>query len=96
MLVLNGMTVVSNLERISGVSLQKSLMTAWTLPRKTNGGVKGYAFRGKISNLGGIELDREIDVIGYNHNIQSSFGVTKQVQNAIRQWVSEIAKEVMV
>ena len=94
LLILNGQTVVDNLERISNVLFEKSLMPDWTLPRKIGDGVFGYAYKGAIRNLGGVRLKNEINVLGFNHNIQSSFGVTKKVQNAIRDWISESAKNV--
>ncbi len=95
LLILNGQTVVENLQRISNVVLQKTHKPEWTLPRKSNDGVLGYAYIGFIENIGGIDLERKIHVLGYNHNIQSSFGVTTQVQRNIRNWVSDLAKEVL-
>ena len=34
-------------------------------------------------------MNRDILVLGYNHNIQSSFGVTNEAIRAIRDWVAE-------
>lgn len=34
------------------------------------------------------EDPRDILVLGYSHNIQSSFGVTTEVIGAIRDWVA--------
>lgn len=61
----------------------------WILPRKVGGGVLGFAYEGSIRSLGNTDFDRTITVLGYNHNIQSSFGVTKEVQVSIRNWVSD-------
>jgi hypothetical protein len=93
-LVLNGQTVVDNLEKITKIEFKKKHMPSWTLPRKLTEGVAGYSYTGVINNIGGIKLKQEIMVLGYNHNIQSSFGVTSEVQKAIRNWVSKKAKEV--
>ncbi|PWV46444.1 hypothetical protein [Chitinophaga sp. S165] len=87
MLILNGKTVVETLQKISNVSFEKVRMDSWTLPRK-GGGVAGYAYKGTIRSLGGHKFKKAIKVLGYNHNIQSSYGVTKEVQLAIRNWIT--------
>lgn len=40
-------------------------------------------------------LTRRLRVIGFNHNIQSSYGVTKPVCSAIAQWIAAAASEEM-
>lgn len=95
LIILNGKTVVDNLERISNVTFKKELMEKWTLPRKGKPGILGYGYSGEISKLGGVEIKRKIKVLGYNHNIQSSFGVTKNVQLEIRNWVTESTKNLV-
>ena len=39
--------------------------------------------------MSGIVLGRKILVLGFNHNIQSSFGVTTKVIQEIRSWIAE-------
>lgn len=92
LIVLNGKTVVDTLQKITNTQFEKILMPTWTLPRKS-GGVAGFAYKGVITSLGGHTFNRPIKVLGYNHNIQSSYGVTKEVQISIRNW---IAKEVQL
>ena len=70
-------------------------MAEWTLPRRNNEGVSGYSYYGIIKNVGNVKLKRKIYVLGYNHNIQSSFGVTNEVQNSIRIWITNKAKEIL-
>lgn len=94
LLILNGQTVVTNLEKIAKVEFERKCMTDWTLPRKSTDGVLGYAYKGIIEQLGEVHLFKKIHILGYNHNIQSSFGVTKQVQASIRDWISHSAKEI--
>jgi hypothetical protein len=94
LLILNGQTVVDNLQKIADVEFERIHIPEWTLPRKSGDGVLGYAYKGNIRTLGGIELQREICVLGYNHNIQSSFGVTNQVQTAIKNWISYSSKQI--
>ncbi len=93
-LVLNGQTVVSNLEKISSTGLKKKEILDWKLKRKTSADVKGYSYKGYIEKIGEIYLDEKILVLGYNHNIQSSFGVTSEVQSSIRKWISEQLNQV--
>lgn len=94
-LVLNGKTVIENLQKVSDVVLQKEAVPAWTLPRRTGSGVPGYAYTGRIRRLAGVSLRHDVYVLGYNHNIQSSFGVTNKVKSAIRGWVADQAGEVL-
>lgn len=81
-LILNGRSVVSEFESFAGIELAAEQIDSWTLPRK-NGGVKGYMFTGTFDTLGGVDLGRRIAVYGYNHNLQSSFGVTAAVIDRI-------------
>jgi hypothetical protein len=88
LLVLNGMTVVDALQKMSQVTFDRQAITEWTLPRKNGGGIVGYAFTGHISKVGETRLKKDIKVLGFNHNIQSSYGVTTQVKNAIKNWIT--------
>jgi hypothetical protein len=96
LLILNGQTVVEQLQKISNNQLRKTQMQSWTLPRKGPLGVTGYSYEGEINQIAGIVLNKPIVVLGYNHNIQSSFGVTSEVQASIRSWISKKAKEIFV
>lgn len=87
-LVLNGISVVTHFSEIADVELHVSLMKGWTLPRTSGRGVNGFAYAGSIRSLAGVDLGREVLVLGYNHNIQSSFGVTAKVVDAIGAWVA--------
>ena len=94
-LILNGRSVVDNLQKIAGVTFKKTLMCDWTLPRRSDAGVVGLAYTGAVSQILGVELKRAVAVLGFNHNIQSSFGVTTAVKVAIRAWISLAAKGVL-
>lgn len=93
LLILNGQTVINNLQEISGAKLTRRAMRSWTLPRRSGQGVVGYAFRGEVRELGGIKLKRKIHVLGFNHNLQSSFGVTRVVKARIRDWIAKTSQE---
>lgn len=94
-LVLNGQTVVRNVEMVSGTSLEQREIPSWILPRKTGLGVRGISYSGSIRQVNGVDLGRDITVLGFNHNIQSSFGVTKEVKAQIRCWISNSIREVV-
>jgi hypothetical protein len=94
-LILNGQTVVAHLQKVANVEFQRTKMRRWTLPRQSGSGVVGVAFHGTLTQLSGVDLERSIVVLGYNHNLQSSFGVTTFVKKAIAQWVSAEASKVI-
>jgi hypothetical protein len=41
-----------------------------------------------VDTLSGISLGSPLRVLGFNHNLQSSFGVTNKVIHAIRNWIT--------
>lgn len=91
-LILNGKSVVEQFQEIAGIQLKKRAMTTWSLPRKSQSGVVGFSYKGTIRSFSGIRFDRELLVLGFNHNIQSSFGVTTRVTDAIREWITDSAE----
>ena len=92
-LVLNGKSVVDQFQEIAGVQLEKQAMHDWSLPRKSHSDVSGFAFKGTVRDLSGVRLERDVLVLGFNHNVQSSFGVTTQVTTAIKCWIGRTAAE---
>lgn len=94
-LVLNGSSVVTQFQRICSTTLASARKTGWELPRLGGRGVLGYAYQGSISVLAGVQLNREVTVLGFNHNIQSSFGVTREVKASIRRWITNRAQEIL-
>ena len=89
MLILNGMTVVREFQSSAKVQLQEQEMENWSLPRKSGKSVAGYSYFGFADRLFDVELPRTILILGYNHNLQSSFGVTNDVISEIRNWIAE-------
>lgn len=94
-LVLNGASVVRAFEYLIGKPLNKSEMPGWSLRRGDEYSVKGYSYLSHISSISGLKLGRNLLVLGYNHNIQSSFGVSAAVVQEIRKWVAHSAKGVL-
>lgn len=88
-LILNGASVIRGFEKISGAELASIQQSSWTLCRNSARSVPGYSYRGWVRAVGHIKLPREVLVLGFNHNIQSSFGVTKDVKSEISEWISE-------
>lgn len=87
MLVLNGQEVVRQFEALLGHSMDFQRVRDWDLPRQSGRSVPGLAYRLRLNTLAQIPLDRELLVLGYNHNLQSSFGVTAAVHNRISEWI---------
>jgi hypothetical protein len=91
LLILNGNSVAEHFQAMAGVQLEKRVMPQWALPRRQQSDVPGIAYKGIVQEVSGIRLRRELLVLGFNHNIQSSFGVTTQVRDAIRRWITRAA-----
>lgn len=86
LLLLNGSSV-AGLLRPQIDRLDSRPMPSWNLPRKGKE-VPGTAYVGQTGRLAGLELGRQVRVLGWNHNIQSSFGVTSIVKDAIAGWIA--------
>ena len=94
--VLNGRGVVEHFTAITGCRLVKRQMPGWSLRRASGGCVPGFSYVGRTERLAGVPLDRRLLIVGFNHNIQSSYGVTREVVEGIRMWLSEIVEEMQV
>lgn len=92
-LILNGKSVVQIFQDISGVRLEKTRMPAWSLPRRSTQDVIGEAYQGVANSFSNIQLGRKVLILGFNHNLQSSFGVTTTVLLEIRKWIAEVSME---
>jgi len=93
-IVLNGKSVVDHFQSVAGVKLDREEIPGTTLSRATGPDVAGYGFRGAVRSLSGMPLQHEVLILGYNHNLQSSFGITRGVIDATRAWLSRsMAKE---
>ncbi|WP_353222271.1 hypothetical protein [Salinisphaera hydrothermalis] len=88
-LILNGRSVVSEFVTLTGALLEGQEMPTWALRRSNKANVKGYCYRGILKAINGFTLRRPLTVLGFNHNIQSSFGVTNDVVTEIASWVNK-------
>jgi hypothetical protein len=91
-LILNGRAVIEEFERVTPGQLESLAMPDWTLPRRSVPGVEGRAMYGVVNSVGTVSLGRNLMVLGFNHNVQSSYGVTKGVLTSIREWVAEVTR----
>jgi hypothetical protein len=94
-LLLNGASVAAHFQRLSKHVLKRTVVPDWSLPRRHQKDVAGHAFSGRLRSFNNVPLGRDILVLGYNHNIQSSFGVTTHVIDSIRNWVNCAVKEAL-
>jgi hypothetical protein len=95
-LILNGMSVIRHFVRMAETELLMKEMPSWALPRGASRSVAGYGYYGFVGAIANTVLRQEILVLGFNHNLQSSFGVTSGVIDAIRDWVSIVVSEASV
>jgi hypothetical protein len=89
LLVLNGASVVSQFRNAFNVELESHEVRDWTLQVSSKTPVLGVAYRGTIDSLAGVVFGRRVRVVGFNHNVQSSYGVTREVMNSIRKWIGK-------
>lgn len=94
-LILNGRSVVEQFQDMANVSLHSRPMVGWSLPRSKTSDVPGIAYWGITNELSGIGLSHEVMVLGYNHNIQSSYGVTAEAIAAIGSWIASSVEDVL-
>lgn len=87
-MVLNGQTVVENLQKVSNKIFLRKLNEDWTLKRKSGEGVSGYSYTGFIDKIGDTHLNKKVKVLGFNHNIQSSFGISSAILSSLKDWIT--------
>ena len=92
-LILNGKQVVKEYERVIGHTLPAQHMPEWSLPRKGTKPVMGMAYMGSLDEQVGRKSHNGILVLGFNHNIQSSFGISLKIRKAIRSWITTQSEE---
>ena len=87
--MLNGQTVVENFEDLAGLRpLAGTDSLGLSASKKRTR--RGRRRLSVVSSVSGVALEREVLVLGYNHNLQDhASGVTKDAMIAIRDWVAE-------
>lgn len=89
-IILNGSSVINAFCSVCDTSLEEEERPEWTLHRASSADVQGRGFVGVAKRIGGIDLGRELQILGFNHNLQSSFGVTGDAVRAIRGWIRSL------
>lgn len=92
LLILNGRSVVNTFRYLCDAELSAIEQPAWSLKQKNGRTVRGFSFRSVIHRINDTELPSEILLLGFNHNIQSSFGVSSNVQQSIGDWIAKSSK----
>ena len=93
--ILNGQMVVETFAKCLELKMMSSTIEDWSLRRGTGTDVRGVCYVGhlKLPHVtGGV---RTILVLGYNHNIQSSFGVDVGVRRSIQAWLGMKVRETL-
>ncbi len=85
LIILNGQQVVDEYQKIVQEPLESFRENQWDLSRRRGPNVKGIAYEGYLHKKNG----GKIRIIGYNHNIQSSYGITKAIRCHIRNWIAD-------
>lgn len=90
-LVLNGRSVVDRFQTLlSGSRLKEKVKPDWS--RSVRGRPSpGIAYKGKVNALTGFDLQREVLVLGFNHNFPGT-PVSGEVRRAIKAWVARSAE----
>lgn len=82
-LILNGSSVIQGLLKSYDITLKKEEVKDWQIQTK-KGVISGFKFTGKLR----INSERDISILGFNYNLQSSFGLSKNIKNSIKAWIS--------
>ena len=90
LLVLNGRSVVDAFVASTESALTLTAVNDLSLPRAGGKWIQGLRWDGVVTHIAGYDLGREVRVVGFNHNMQSSFGVTKQVMERIGVEVGDL------
>lgn len=85
--ILNGQGVVDNFQKVFGQLIDKEYVEQWNIKTK-NKVVKGKSYKTVLK-----AKDKKILILGFNHNIQSSFGVSKEIVVSIRGWLQREINE---
>lgn len=88
-LALNGAAVARAVGQALGLDLEGRDADDLHLPRR-DGTVPGRWYDATITRVDGHPLGRDLRIVGWNYNLQSSFGVTTQARNAVARRLTEV------
>lgn len=87
LVILNGKSVIQYFEEIYNISLESKELQSINLKRSSGKDVIGYVVSSSINITLPDGSNRDIRILGFNHNIQSSFGVSSLVKRNISKWL---------
>jgi hypothetical protein len=93
-LLANGEGVIRILSDYWNLKFERAEVPDWELRRLNGRNVKGFSYSLDLKEICGVKTNRIIKIVGYSHNLQSSFGVTKEIRSNIRNWVRLKNREV--
>jgi len=94
-IILNGTTVINNFKLISDADYTVTSQPTWNLSRADGKDISGFSYECFITRIGDMQLKEKIAILGFNHNIQSSFGITSYVQSQIRVWIANQSNQLL-
>lgn len=89
-LLLNGRAVVELVQTAADERFIPNCEANWDLPRASGRHVRGCSYRARVQHIGGVDLGKPVNILGWNHNLQSSFGVTGTAIDGIGAWVADV------
>lgn len=81
--ILNGQGVVDNFQKVFNQLLSKEHILDWDIKTK-NKIVKGNSYKAILD-----KGNKKVLILGFNHNIQSSFGVSKEIVLSKKKWLQK-------
>jgi hypothetical protein len=93
LLVLNGKAVVDCFSQAFNLTLEQHEASELNLNRRASRDVTGTIYRGSLTVQQELGTRRIVRVVGFNHNIQSSFGVTREVLKNLSHLIGTIYNE---
>ena len=94
LLILNGIGMVSRFEWLAGVELTESEQPLWKLSGSQVRNDDGFAYQGAATRIAGVDLGREVVVVGFNHSLTSRY-MDAGVRRQIAEWICETAVGVL-
>lgn len=91
--ILNGMGVINRFAKQYNVKLSSQRIVDADLRSETRNAVPAYGYSGILEATGLDDEVRRIRVLGFNHNIQSTFGMTNASIQAISEWLVQNLNE---
>ena len=87
--LINGRGAVDLFQRTVGIELRRQRLEAWDQYRMGMVHARGLAFWGRIDKVSGVDLGTEVLAVGFNYNLQTSFGLHGDLTAKIAGWIAD-------